>query len=156
MLAVTALLVLLFDFGVAGAALAAVVAGGDRHSRRARRSRCASSARASPTGAPVRPRTASCACSSINRDIMIRTAALIVVLAFFAAQGARAGDMVLAANAVLHNLVLVGAFSSTASRSAAEQLCGRAVGARDRAAFSRAVRLSIVWGFGFGVATTLR
>ena len=46
----------------------------------------------------------------INRDILIRTAALIVAWAFFAAQGARSGDVVLAANSVLHNLMLVGAF----------------------------------------------
>src|SRR5262245_59461886 len=46
----------------------------------------------------------------VNRDIMIRTAALISAWAFFAAQGARQGDVVLAANSVLHNLMLVGAF----------------------------------------------
>ncbi len=91
----------------------------------------------------------------INRDIMIRTAALIVGWGFFAAQGARQGDVVLAANSVLHNLVLVGAFFLDGFASAAEQLCGRAIGARNVTAFSRAVKLSLSWGFGFGVATTL-
>ena len=67
----------------------------------------------------------------INRDILIRTAALIVAWGFFAAQGARAGDVVLAANSVLHNFMLVGAFFLDGFASAAEQLCGRAVGARD-------------------------
>ena len=38
---------------------------------------------------------------AINRDIMIRTAALIAAFLFFTAQGACAGDTVLAANAVL-------------------------------------------------------
>jgi MATE family multidrug resistance protein len=91
----------------------------------------------------------------INRDILIRTAALIAAWLFFAAQGARAGDVVLAANSVLHNFVLVGAFFLDGFGSAAEQLCGRAVGARNDAAFSRAVKLSLSWGFGFGIATTI-
>ena len=86
---------------------------------------------------------------------MIRTAALIAALLFFTAQGARAGDVVLAANAVLHNLILIGAFFLDGFASAAEQLCGHAIGARDAPAFSRSVRLSLGWGFGFGVAVTL-
>jgi len=38
---------------------------------------------------------------AVNRDIMIRTASLIAAFLFFTSQGARAGDTVLAANAVL-------------------------------------------------------
>ena len=91
----------------------------------------------------------------INRDIFIRTGAIIIAWGFFTAQGARAGDVVLAANSVLHNLMLVGAFFLDGFASAAQQLCGRAVGARDEASFRRAVRLTMSWGFGFGIATTL-
>jgi len=91
----------------------------------------------------------------VNRDIFIRTAALIVAWGFFTAQGARAGDVVLAANSVLHNLMLVGAFFLDGFASAAQQLCGRAVGGRDETGFRRAVTLTISWGFGFGVVTTL-
>jgi len=91
----------------------------------------------------------------VNRDILIRTALLIAAWGFFAAQGARSGDVVLAANSVLHNLMLVGAFFLDGFALAAEQLCGRATGARDGPAFSRSVKLSISWGFGFGVATTI-
>ena len=91
---------------------------------------------------------------SVNRDIMIRTAALIAVFLFFTAQGARSGDVVLAANAVLNNFLLLSAFFLDGLANAAEQLCGRAYGARDRAAFSGAVRLVIFWGFGFALAVT--
>ena len=84
---------------------------------------------------------------------MIRTAALITAFFFFTAQGARAGDTLLAANAVLHNFTLIGAFFLDGFATAAEQLCGHSVGARDRVAFSRAVRLVIGWAFGFGLAT---
>jgi MATE family multidrug resistance protein len=85
---------------------------------------------------------------------MIRTAALIAVYLFFAAQGARAGDVMLAANAVLYNFMLVGAFFLDGMATAAEQICGQAYGARDREAFGRAVRLVLMWGFAFGLAAT--
>ncbi|HEY0300956.1 MAG TPA: MATE family efflux transporter, partial [Rhizomicrobium sp.] len=91
---------------------------------------------------------------AINRDIMIRTAAMIAVYLFFSAQGARAGDVTLAANAVLHNFTLVGAFFLDGLANAAEQLCGRAYGARDRGAFGRAVKLIVLWGFAFGAAAS--
>jgi multidrug resistance protein, MATE family len=91
----------------------------------------------------------------VNRDIFIRTAALIFAWGFFTAQAARSGDLVLAANSVLHNLLLVGAFFLDGFGSAAQQLCGRAVGARDAQAFRRSVSLTLSWGLGFGVATTL-
>src|SRR5262250_1255852 len=86
---------------------------------------------------------------AVNRDIMIRTACVIGAFAFFAAQGARAGDTALAANAVLHNFVLIGSFFLDGMATAAEQLCGRSVGARDRAAFVQATRLALGWGLGF-------
>lgn len=91
---------------------------------------------------------------SVNRDIMIRTAALIAAFLFFTARGARSGDVTLAANAVLHNFTLVGAFFLDGMATAAEQLCGQTYGARDRKAFSRAVKLVVAWGFAFGVAAT--
>jgi MATE family multidrug resistance protein len=83
---------------------------------------------------------------------MIRTASLISVFLFFTAQGARAGDVMLAANAVLNNFLLISAFFLDGLANAAEQLCGRAYGARDRIAFSSAVRLVIRWGAGFALA----
>jgi len=92
---------------------------------------------------------------AINRDIMIRTAAIIAAFAFFTAQGARAGDVALAANAVLHNFTLIGSFFLDGFATAAEQLCGRAVGARDGPAFVAATKRVLAWGFLFGIATTI-
>jgi MATE family multidrug resistance protein len=91
---------------------------------------------------------------AINRDIMIRTAALITAFAFFTAQGARSGDTLLAVNAVLHNFTLIGSFFLDGFATAAEQLCGHSVGARDRPAFRRAVRLILGWGFAFGAGVS--
>jgi MATE family multidrug resistance protein len=89
---------------------------------------------------------------AVNRDIMIRTAALIAAVLFFTAQGARSGDVTLAANAVLNNFLLISAFFLDGLANAAQQLCGQAYGARDRTSFSDAVRLVLLWGFGFAVA----
>jgi len=92
---------------------------------------------------------------SVNRDIMIRTAALIAALLFFTAQGARSGDVILAANAVLNNFLLISAFFLDGLANAAQQLCGQAYGGRDRTSFSDAVRLVLSWGFGFAVAVAI-
>lgn len=92
---------------------------------------------------------------AINRDILIRTAALIAAFLFFTAQGARAGDEILAANAVLNNFMLIGAFFLDGLATAAEQLCGQTTGARDGRGFRRAARLVVGWGIAFGGAVTL-
>ena len=54
--------------------------------------------------------------------------------------------MTLAANAVLNNFLLISAFFLDGLANAAEQLCGRAYGARDRGGFTSATRLVIVLG----------
>ena len=90
----------------------------------------------------------------INRDIMIRSAALIFAFAFFTAQGARGGDVALAANAVLMNLFLITAYFLDGFATAAEQMCGQSVGARDGVGFRRAVRLTTLWCIAFSTATS--
>jgi MATE family, multidrug efflux pump len=151
---VTAVLVLHLDFGVAGAAAGALAGeavgtvAGLVLAMRVVGTRI-------PDWALIFDRAQLLRLLLINRDILIRTAALIAAWGFFTAQGARAGDLVLAANSVLNNLLLVGAFFVEGFAAAAQQLCGRAVGAQDGAGFSRAVKLSIAWGFGFGLAATL-
>jgi MATE family, multidrug efflux pump len=152
--AATALLVLVFETGIAGAAMAAVAAEAaglvlgvliaGRLSR----------------GQPAVPHTALLdrkkliRMLAVNRDIMIRTASLIAAFLFFTSQGARSGDLTLAANAVLNNFLLVSSFFLDGLANAAEQLCGRAHGARARTEFTGAVRLVMLWGFGFALAVT--
>jgi MATE family multidrug resistance protein len=92
---------------------------------------------------------------TVNRDIMIRTAALISAFLFFTAQGARAGDLVLAANAVLNNFLMIGSFFLDGLANAAEQLCGQSFGARNRNEFTRAVRLVLGWSTAFGIAVSV-
>ncbi|MCB8822735.1 MATE family efflux transporter [Microvirga rosea] len=91
---------------------------------------------------------------SMNRDILIRNMALMLVFAVFSALGARSGDVTLAANAVLYNMFLIGGYFLDGFATAAETLCGQCIGARDERSFSRAVTLSLGWSFGFGLAVT--
>lgn len=146
-MAATALLVLVLERGVAGAALGTLIAEGVGLACGLLLAAYVMRGAVRLPRAVVLDRAKLVRMIAVNRDIMIRTAALITAFTFFTAQSARAGDTVLAANAVLHNLVLVSAYFLDGFATAAEQLCGRAVGARDPRAFARAVRLSIGWGF---------
>ena len=117
----TALLVLVFDAGIAGAAIAAVIAEatglllGIVIAARLTRGKLGISR------ATLFDRAKLVRMLTVNRDIMIRTASLIAVWLFFAAQGARAGDIPLAANSVLNNFLLISAFFLDGLANAAEQ-----------------------------------
>ena len=91
----------------------------------------------------------------VNRDIMIRSFALLFAFAFFTAQGAKFGELTLAANAVLMNFFLIAGYFLDGFATAAEQLVGRSIGARYRPAFDRTVRLAMFWGFVLAGLTTL-
>lgn len=84
---------------------------------------------------------------AINGDIMIRSFALIAAFALFTRAGAALGEVPLAANAILMNFFLVAGYMLDGFATAAEQLAGRAIGARYREAFVRAVRMTAIWGF---------
>jgi len=86
---------------------------------------------------------------AINRDIMIRSFVLLGAFALLAREGAQLGTLTLAANAVLMNFFLLTSYLLDGLATAAEQIAGRAVGARYRPAFDRAVRLTALWGFIF-------
>jgi MATE family multidrug resistance protein len=154
-IALTVLFVLWLDFGIAGAALAAVLAEAIGFAAGLAVAWRRLGHRFETSVAIVLQRSQLMRMLVVNRDIMIRTACVIGAFAFFAAQGARAGDTALAANAVLHNFVLIGSFFLDGMATAAEQLCGRSVGARDRPAFVQATRLALGWGLGFGIVCTM-
>ena len=148
----TVVLVLVAHTGIAGAAIAAVVAEAAGLALGVLIARRLSHGQLGVSRSTLLDRAKLIRMLAVNRDIMIRTAALIAVFLFFTAQGARSGDVILAANAVLNNFLMVSAFFLDGLANAAEQLCGRACGARDRAAFSGAVRLVLLWGSGFALA----
>ena len=81
----------------------------------------------------------------VNRYIMVRTIALLLVLAFFTAQGARQGDTILAANAVLITFLLVISNGLDGFANAAEALIGEAVGRNSRRQFKNVFRVAFRW-----------
>jgi multidrug resistance protein, MATE family len=91
---------------------------------------------------------------AVNGDIMIRTVCLLFAFTFFAAQGAKLGDVALAANSVLRSLADLSAYVLDGFAFAAEVLVGQAVGARNLGRFRRAVFLSSVWAAVLSVAVS--
>jgi multidrug resistance protein, MATE family len=153
----TTLLVLVFNAGIAGAAIAAVIAEATGLALGILIAVRLTQGKLDIPRAALFERAKLMRMLAVNRDIMIRTAALITAWLFFAAQGARSGDVTLAANSVLNNFLLLSSFFLDGLANAAEQLCGQAYGARDKSAFSGATRLVVLWGFAFAfvVAITL-
>jgi MATE family multidrug resistance protein len=92
---------------------------------------------------------------NVSRDILIRTFCLQASMAFFFAQGARSGDLTLAANAVLHSMMLITVYMIDGFAFAAETLVGQAIGARRRAMFRAAIRLTTQWAFGLSILLSL-
>ncbi|ASK35748.1 MATE family efflux transporter [Alcanivorax sp. N3-2A] len=121
--------------------------------------------RARPRGALWQP-TAMLRLLAVNRDIFVRSLALLSVFFFFAAQGARLGDTVLAANAVLITFLLLLSNLLDGFANAAEALVGEALGGGRARDLKRAVAATGKWsaiialagllGFALGGAALIR
>jgi MATE family, multidrug efflux pump len=92
---------------------------------------------------------------SVNSDIMVRSLALMLAFIWFMAQGAREGDVVLAANAVLMQFVGVSAYFLDGLAFSAETLVGRAIGAGHRAALIVSIRRTTLWAVALAAALSL-
>ena len=88
----------------------------------------------------------------VNRDIMIRSICLLGAFALFTRLSAALGPVTLAANGLLMNLFMTGAYFLDGIATASEQLAGLAIGARLKSAFDRTVRLTSMWGIAIGFA----
>lgn len=82
---------------------------------------------------------------TVNANLFIRTLFLTSAFFFFTAQSAQFGTIVLAANAILINMLQMLAYGLDGFAHAAEALVGGAYGKRDKKAFSAAVRSSMLW-----------
>jgi MATE family multidrug resistance protein len=91
----------------------------------------------------------------LNRDLFLRTLLLTGAILLLVRDGAHEGAVVLAANGILYQLFILSALILDGFESAAQVLCGEAVGARDRERFDRLVRALLLWGLGFGAAISL-
>lgn len=82
---------------------------------------------------------------TVNRDIFIRSLALQAVFFLMTVQGARLGDATVAANALLLNGLLLCAYALDGLAHALEALCGHAIGAADRQALRRTLVVAGGW-----------
>ncbi len=83
--------------------------------------------------------------ASLNRDILLRSLALQMVMISFLFYGARLGDLQLAANQILLQFLHITAFALDGFAFAVEAIVGQAIGARARDVFRRGVVLSSIW-----------
>ena len=83
----------------------------------------------------------------VNLNIFVRTLCLLFAFFHFTSTGAKLGDIILAANAVLMHLYTFMAYSLDGFAHAVEALAGSAYGARNRWAFVSAVRASTACAF---------
>lgn len=69
---------------------------------------------------------------AVNGALFVRTLSLLFVMGFFNARSAQQGDLVLAANTVLFQFVMMASFALDGFAQATESLAGEAAGVRDR------------------------
>ncbi len=72
---------------------------------------------------------------ALNRDILLRTLSLVAAYAWFTRTGARSGNAILAANAVLINFLWIAGYGLDGFANATEALVGEAIGAQRVADF---------------------
>jgi MATE family multidrug resistance protein len=87
--------------------------------------------------------------AAVNGDILIRSALLQVAFASFVFRSAREGDVTLAANQVLFRFFEITAYALDGFAFAAEALVGVAFGAKRPGAIAQAARLTSLWGLAF-------
>ncbi len=100
-------------------------------------------------------RSALMALFNANRDILIRTLALLFAFAWFVRSGAQMGTAQLAGNEVLLQFITVAAFVLDGFAFVAEKEVGEAYGARSVSRLRRAMRLTTELALLFGVLISL-
>lgn len=88
----------------------------------------------------------------LNRDILIRTLCLEVCFVFMTFQGARIGDNVVAANAILMNFLLLISFGLDGIANAAEAMIGKAKGAGENKELPLILKRCTLWTIIFAIA----
>lgn len=91
----------------------------------------------------------------LNRDILIRTLCLELCFIFITFQGARLGDNVVAANAILMNFLLLISFGLDGVANATEAIVGKAQGEKESSKLQSMVRVALLWTGIFAVAYSL-
>jgi multidrug resistance protein, MATE family len=91
----------------------------------------------------------------VNANLMVRTLCVQLTFFYFTSTGARLGNVMPAANAVLLHFVHIMTFGVDGFAHAAEALAGRAYGAGDRTAFRAALTSTMISAAGVAVCFSL-
>ncbi len=83
---------------------------------------------------------------SVNRDIFLRTAFLVLVMSYFTSAGAAMSDTILAVNSLLMQLFIIFSYFMDGFAYAGEALAGRYAGEQDRLAFSSVTKRLLLIG----------
>lgn len=89
----------------------------------------------------------------VNKDIFIRTLALIFTMSFFTTKSAETNDTILAINTILFQFFIFFSYFIDGFANAGEALAGRFIGAGDRPKLMKSIKLIFTWAlfvsFGF-------
>ena len=91
----------------------------------------------------------------LNTDILLRSAMLMIIFSSFVFIGARFGDVTLAANEVLIQFMYITAYAMDGFAFAAETLIARAIGRGDRGFVRRSALVTSTWGMVICVSMAL-
>lgn len=147
-----------FGWGLAGVALATVLANGAGLGyglwlARAQRRRL--DAAWAPDWPRILKREELLRVMVLNRDIFIRTVLLTLSFAWITRLGTQEGELILAVNVVLWQFLAISAYGLDGFAMAAETLVGQAKGAGDRAGFRRAAIRASLWAGGLALLLAL-
>lgn len=92
---------------------------------------------------------------SLNKDIFIRTLILTLSFAWVTRLSAQSGDLVLAANAILLQILSISAFALDGVAVSGETLTGQAAGRRDWQRFSIIVKRTGIVSYGLAIVLSL-
>lgn len=91
----------------------------------------------------------------VNTDLFVRALFLTTAFVWITIQGAKAGDIVLAANALMLHVLTITAHGLDGFAIAAESLIGQAIGKRDDKKLRLVIRRTFIWAIGAGVTIAL-
>ncbi|MGM5629429.1 MATE family efflux transporter [Apibacter raozihei] len=91
----------------------------------------------------------------VNRDIFIRTLALLSVSSFFMYASSKQGNLILSANALLMQMFVLFSYIMDGFAYAAESLTGKFVGANKFTSLKQLINKLLIWSFTIAIIFTL-
>ncbi|WP_226526961.1 MATE family efflux transporter [Metabacillus niabensis] len=91
----------------------------------------------------------------MNRDLFLRAVCLLLMTGIFTTIGARMGEIELAANAILLQVHYIMAYLLSGFANASSILVGRSIGSNNQSLYNRTLTLSLRWGLSSAICLSL-